>query len=190
MKAAIAQLTTAMVLVLLVTGTWAVSKEGALTFRRSPDQEIKIQAEKGTLRSIPGGWETVFGKNVRVKQGDVTLTCDRLTVEYVEKKGRADRQERQKDPIGNVPNNADIKTIVASGNVKIVQGDRRAFAGKAVYDNAARTITLTGEPRLWQGGNTVTSETIIMYLDQKRTEFPTPVKGVFQPGKNQKEKEK
>lgn len=190
MKAAIAPLTVVMLLALCVTGTWAVSKEGALTLTRNSEQQINIEAKKGSLRSVPGGWESVFEKEVKVQQGDVTLTCDRLTAEYEEKKGRNDSQERKKNPVASAPTNADLKTITASGNVKIVQGDRRVFAEKAVYDNAARTITLSEGPRLWQGGNTIRSETIIMYLDEKRTQLIGPVTGVLQPGKNQKEKEK
>lgn len=192
MKARIAHLTIIIFLGFTVTGTWAVSKEGSPTFGRGSGQKINISAEKGSGRTVPGGWETVFGGNVRVQQGDVILTCERLTVEYEDKKRRNNgRQASKKDPIGNVPAETDIKTITASGNVRIVQGDRTAFAGKAVYDNAARTITLTEDPRLWQGGNTVKTQTIIMFLDENRYDTGTGgVEVTINPGKNQKEKEK
>ena len=47
-----------------------------------------------------------------------------------------------------------------------------AVAGKAMYDNAKRTITLTeGPPRLWQGPDVVVADTIVIYLDENRHEL-------------------
>lgn len=64
-----------------------------------------------------------------------------------------------------------IRHIAASGNVKVVQNDRMVVAGKALFDNSKRTITLTENPRLWQGSDVVTAHTIILHLDENRTEM-------------------
>ena len=88
-----------------------------------------------------------------------------------------------------------IKSITALGNVKITQNDRMALAGKAVFDNAKRTITLTeGPPRLWQGPDVLAAQTIIIYLDENRSELlggdESLITAIINPPKPKKEKEK
>jgi lipopolysaccharide export system protein LptA len=82
----------------------------------------------------------------------------------------------------------------ASGNVKIVQNERMAVAGKALYDNAKRTITLTEGPRLWQGADVMVAKTIIVYLDENRVDSQggdeNPIKFKINPEQQKKEKEK
>lgn len=191
MRPVIARLMSVVFAICFVSGSWAVSKDSSLASVRGSTQQINISAEKGSARRTPAGYESVFRGSVKVQQGNVTLTCDRLVVEYEDKKNRNGKQPSKNDPVGNIPADTDIKSIVAAGNVKIVQGERMAFAGKAVYDNSARTITLSEEPRLWQGGNTVRTQTIIMYLDEDRYETgPGGVEMVISPGKNQREKDK
>ena len=36
------------------------------------------------------------------------------------------------------------------------------------YDGVARTVTLTGSPRLWEGKNIVTGEKMIFHIDDQR----------------------
>lgn len=64
-----------------------------------------------------------------------------------------------------------MRSMTATGNVKVVQNERMAVAGQAVFDNVNRTITLTESPRIWQGSDVVQAHKIIIYLDENRTEF-------------------
>jgi lipopolysaccharide export system protein LptA len=90
-----------------------------------------------------------------------------------------------------------IKSITATGNVKIAQEERMAVAGKALFDNAKRTITLTEGPKLWQGPDMLMAHTIIVYLDENRVELHSKdgkdddgIRMRINPGKQKKDKEK
>ena len=51
--------------------------------------------------------------------------------------------------------------VVAEGKVQIDKGERRATGGKAVFDNAARTVTLSDQARLQDGPNEVAGERVV-----------------------------
>lgn len=135
---------------------------------KGSDQPIDITSKKWTARNTPDGKESTFEGNVKVKQGDVTLTCDRLIILYDEKPKTRTGETKVKTLPKGLENVSQIKSITASGNVKIIQNERMAVAGKALYDNAKRTITLTEGPRLWQGADVMVANSIIIYLDENR----------------------
>jgi lipopolysaccharide export system protein LptA len=64
-----------------------------------------------------------------------------------------------------------VRSMTASGNVTVVQKDRKAVAGQALFDNDKRTLTLTDNPRLSQGSDVMTADTMVFYLDDGRSEF-------------------
>lgn len=135
---------------------------------------IEITARKAAARySSSGSPEVVLDGKVRVKQGDVTMTCDRLIIVYEERKSPGSFQpgsSKESPPALQIVES--VKTITAVGDVRIVQSDRMAVAGKAVFDNLKRTITLSeGPPRLWQGQNVLEAGTIVIYLDENRSEL-------------------
>jgi lipopolysaccharide export system protein LptA len=61
------------------------------------------------------------------------------------------------------------REVVAEGKVQIDKGERRATGGRAVFDNTARTVTLSDEARLRDGPNEVTGERVVVYLDEQRS---------------------
>lgn len=61
------------------------------------------------------------------------------------------------------------RQVVAEGNVQIDQRERRATGGKAVFDNAARTVTLSEQARLQDGPNEVAGERVVVFLDEQRS---------------------
>ena len=165
-----------------------------LSLGKGSDQPIDITSTKFTARNIPNGKEATFEGNVKVNQGDVTLSCDQLVLVYDEKAGASTGDGRPKKLAKKLENVSQIKSITASGNVKIVQNERMAVAGKALYDNAKRTITLTEGPRLWQGADVMVAKTIIVYLDENRVDSQggeeNPIKFKINPEQQKKEKEK
>jgi len=88
---------------------------------------------------------------VTVTQEDMTLRSQTLRVTL-----DPDRMERPRE-------------VVAEGAVQIDKGARRATGGRAVFDNAARTVTLTEEARLQDGPNEVTGERVVVYLNEQRS---------------------
>lgn len=104
--------------------------------------------------------------NVVVTQADMTLRSDTLRVELV--------REGPQRP----------KTVVAEGNVRIDAGTRHAAGGRAVFDDATRTVTLSDEARLSDGPNEVAGERVVVYLDEQRSVVeggPERVRAVLYP---------
>ncbi len=90
-----------------------------------------------------------FQGNVIVTQKDFTMYSNELFVYY--------------------SGEQDIKEIIAIGNVRIIQDNRTAKSGKAVYKRTERTLILTDNPVVKQGKDTVSGVRIIFYLDQDKS---------------------
>jgi lipopolysaccharide transport protein LptA len=61
-----------------------------------------------------------------------------------------------------------IKQIVAEGKVNAVQGNRVATGDKAVFDDQAKTVTLTGNPIMRQGNSQISGSRVIYFVEQDR----------------------
>jgi len=162
----------------------------------SSDQPINITSKRFSAKNFSGGKEVTFEGSVRVQQGDLVLTCDRLIIMYDEKMQGTEQNGSNKKTVNKELQTASgIKSITASGNVKMTQNDRMAVAGKAFFDNTKRTITLTeGPPRLWQGPDVLAAQTIVIYLDENRSELlggdDSLITAIINPVKPKKDKEK
>jgi len=93
----------------------------------------------------------VFKGNVMARQKDIVIYADTLEAIIVE------------DGKG-------IERVVANGNVKIQQGLRVANCQKAVFYNSDQKVILTGDPRVWEGGNMVSGDEIVFDIRQDRVE--------------------
>ncbi|HMF47257.1 MAG TPA: LptA/OstA family protein, partial [Candidatus Saccharimonadales bacterium] len=61
-----------------------------------------------------------------------------------------------------------MKQIVAEGKVNATQGLRVATGEKAVFDDKAKTVTLTGNPVMRQGNNQVSGAKVIYFVEQDK----------------------
>jgi lipopolysaccharide export system protein LptA len=93
-----------------------------------------------------------FQGNVLAKQGDLTIHADVARVYYDKKEG-----------------GTEIREIVASGNVKIFEGDRLATGNRAVLNNREQKIVLTEQPKVWQGKDMVSGEKITIFLKEDKS---------------------
>ncbi len=93
-----------------------------------------------------------FTGNVVATQGEMIIHADATNVYY------------EKTDEGN-----EVREIVATGNVKIQEGDRLATSEKAVFTNADQRIVLTGKPKVWQGKDMVSGDKIIVLLDEDKS---------------------
>jgi len=82
-------------------------------------------------------------------QGDMTLRSETLTADYSE-------------------NMKQIKQIVAEGKVNVTQGNRVATGEKAVFDDQAKTVTLTGNPIMRQGNSQISGSRVIYFVEQDK----------------------
>jgi lipopolysaccharide export system protein LptA len=96
---------------------------------------------------------TVFRGGVEVVQGEVHLQSDVLTVDYSQV---ADKQE--------------LKSVSADGHVTITQGPKKATGNHAVFEQASRTMVMTGDAVLEEGSNQVACDKIVVYPDESRME--------------------
>lgn len=63
-----------------------------------------------------------------------------------------------------------IEKVTAGGNVKIQQGLRVANCEKAIFYNLEKKVVLTGDPKVWEGDNSVSGEEIVFDIEQNRIE--------------------
>jgi lipopolysaccharide export system protein LptA len=94
--------------------------------------------------------------NVIAKQEDVTLYANMLVISYD-------------------PDTKKLKEIVATGNVKVVQLDRRATGQKVTFDQDKNKVVLDGDAVVREGTNVIRGERITFYVEEERS--------VVEPGK-------
>ena len=94
--------------------------------------------------------KVTFKGNVVAKQEDTTLYANTLTILYD-------------------PNTKKLKEIIAVGNVKVVQLDRRATGQKATFDQDKNKVVLDGEAVVREGTNVIRGERITFYVDEERS---------------------
>jgi lipopolysaccharide export system protein LptA len=161
-------------------GGWGAEKKPSLFGKagerggQRSDQPLRITSQQ--LEADNKSQIITFTGNVVAKQGEMTIYAD-VTKVFYEKKGEEN----------------EIREIVATGNVKIQDGDRLATGQKAVFMNAEQKIILTGNPKVWQGKDMVSGEKIIVLLEEdksfvesgpdQRVEVVLYPKGEQRPGK-------
>jgi lipopolysaccharide export system protein LptA len=91
-----------------------------------------------------------FKGNVVAKQEDVTLYANTLLIIYD-------------------PGTKKLKEIVAVGNVKVVQLDRRATGQKATFDQDKNKVVLNGDAVVREGANVIRGERITFYVEEERS---------------------
>jgi lipopolysaccharide export system protein LptA len=101
--------------------------------------------------------KVTFKGNVVAKQEDVTLYANTLVMIYD-------------------PDTKKLKEIIAIGNVKVVQLDRRATGQKVTFDQDKNKVVLDGDAVVREGTNVVRGERITFYVEEERS-VVEPVKG-------------
>lgn len=115
------------------------------------NSHLPITIKSNELVADNKGKTAIFTGKVVAKQGDVTIFCDKMTVFYGNTQG-------------------DVDKIEADGNVRIVQENRTGISSHAVYESVQGKITLTGgNPKVMQGADTVTGETITYFINEERS---------------------
>jgi lipopolysaccharide export system protein LptA len=102
---------------------------------------MEVDQKKNTI--------TYKGRVVTV-QAEMTMRSETLTAYY-------DPEMKQ------------MKQIIAEGKVNATQGNRVATGQKAVFDDQAKTVTLTGSPMMRQGNSQVSGVKIVYFVEQDRS---------------------
>jgi lipopolysaccharide export system protein LptA len=95
----------------------------------------------------------ILSGNVNVRQAEMTLTAQRMTVNYT---GQV------------VDGSPQVSRLDAAGGVTVIRPDQRARSQYAIYDLNRRVITMLGGVSLAQGSNVVNGGRLTINLDTGR----------------------
>jgi len=122
-----------------------LDKPFGLTSSKAPIDIASDTVEANQKQNI-----VTFQGNVIAKQENITLYASVLTIHYdSETKG--------------------IKMVVAIGNVKIVQLERRASGQKATFHQDQNKVVLEGEAVIREGENVIRGDRVIYYVEEERS---------------------
>ena len=122
--------------------TWAISRSD------DSSKPINIKADSAEINDVTG--ISVYRGNVKVTQGSMHLTGERVVLVVAYKK---------------------VRKIVSEGNLstfKLTTDDGRIFhaeANKMVYNIRANEIVLTKNAKITEASNIFTSDRIVYYTD-------------------------
>lgn len=123
------------------------SKKNGATFEFNKKDPIYITADWMEVDQKKNS--ITYKGNVVTIQNDMTMRSQTLTAYY-------DPEMKQ------------MSQIVAEGRVNATQGARAATADKAVFDDKAKTVTLTGTPVMRQGNSQVSGAKVIYFIEQDK----------------------
>jgi lipopolysaccharide export system protein LptA len=126
--------------------------------------------ESGTFEMVSSPKETtsVFRQEVTVTGTNLKITCDELVVVT----------RRAGDPAATLGKQENFKSLVATGHVHIVQGDREAFAARGEIFPGEDKIVLSGDPVVrstkegWE--QTGPGMQLVLYRGQRRAVLEGP----------------
>jgi lipopolysaccharide export system protein LptA len=124
---------------------------GSLGQEKMVDSAQPIDITSDTVESYTKDNLIIFKGNVTARQKDIVIYADVIEAVIVED-GRG------------------IEKVVADGNVKVQQGLRVANCQKAIFYNFEKKVVLTGDPKLWEGDNMLSGETIVFDIEQNRVD--------------------
>jgi lipopolysaccharide export system protein LptA len=139
-------------------------------FSQNRDQPIQI--ESATLEMRDKKKEATFSGNVKVVQGDTTMTSKTLVVFYESAAApaaapAADSKAAAKSaPIQSATpgpgGSSSIKRLEARGNVVVTQKDQVVTGETAVFDTKTNLVTMLGGVVLTQGKNVLRGDRLLV----------------------------
>lgn len=113
-----------------------VASAGVASAQTAEQQPTVIEARSSEMRSTETETTALFTGDVVVTGTNLRLTCDRLEVVAL----------REKDAHAALGKIERFRSLIAEGNVRLVQEDREAACGRAVVLPGDNKITLTQKP--------------------------------------------
>jgi lipopolysaccharide export system protein LptA len=143
-------------------------------FSQNRDQPISIEAV--SLEMHDKQKEATFAGNVKVVQGDTTMTSKTLVVFYESSqsgqasasgqpaaaKAAAKAAPPMQSSTPGPGGASSIKRLEARGDVKVTQKDQVVTGEKAVFDTKTNLITMHGGVVLTQGGNVLRGDRLLV----------------------------
>lgn len=140
-----------------------VQRDPAVPTAQGQDQGQPIQIDAKSLVVHDKNKTAIFSGDVKVVQGDTTMTCKTLVVFYGQELGIGGKQVADANSTAAaVPDTQNIRRIEARGGVTVVSKDQTASGDLGVDDLPAKTITLSGHVVVTQGRNVIHGERVIV----------------------------
>jgi lipopolysaccharide export system protein LptA len=157
-------------------------------FSQNRDQPIQIEAASLEMRDKKK--EATFAGNVKVVQGDTTMTAKSLVVFYDQNNAPsppAGSRTVKSAPIQSATpgpgGSSSIRRLEARGSVVVTQKDQVVTGETAIFDTKANQVTMQGGVVLTQGQNILRGDRLVvdMTTGVSRVESDTGrVQGLFQ----------
>jgi len=138
-------------------------------FSQNRDQPIQIEAASLEMRDKKK--EATFSGNVKVVQGDTTMTSKTLVVFYESSQAPAASPATSKAPAKSAPmqsanpgpgGSSSIKRLEARGAVVVTQKDQVVTGEAAVFDTKTNLITMSGGVVLTQCKNVLRGDRLFV----------------------------
>lgn len=127
------------------------------------DSSLPVQVESDALQVDQSTGEAVFTGNVKVVQGDMTITSVRARVEYT-------------------PDSNEVNKVFFYEDVLFTSPTDAAEGDEAVYTLATGEVIITGNVLLTQGQTTISGSRLVYNLDAGTGVMEGRVQTVFVPG--------
>ena len=157
-------------------------------FSQNRDQPIQIEAASLEMRDKKK--EATFAGNVKVVQGDTTMTSKSLVVFYDQAGSTSPAPAAKAAKSGPIQSatpgpggSSSIRRLEARGSVVVTQKDQVVTGETAIFDTKANQVTMQGGVILTQGQNVLRGDRLVvdMTTGVSRVESDTGrVQGLFQ----------
>jgi lipopolysaccharide export system protein LptA len=154
-------------------------------FSQNRDQPIQIEAASLEMRDKKK--EATFAGNVKVVQGDTTMTSKSLVVFYDQANAPPPAPAAKSGPIQSATpgpgGSSSIRRLEAKGGVVVTQKDQVVTGETAIFDTRANQVTMQGGVVLTQGQNILRGDRLVvdMTTGVSRVESDSGrVQGLFQ----------
>ncbi|ARS28046.1 hypothetical protein KC8_12210 [Sphingomonas sp. KC8] len=137
---------------LLSLATGPAHAQGSVSALKGHNSNAPVDVEADRIEVQDRADRAIFSGNVNVRQGDMAMNAQRLTVAYAGGAG-----------------GTQIKRLDASGGVTVRSPSETARGSVAIYDLDRRLITMLGNVSLVQGGNTVNGGRLVIDLNSGRS---------------------
>jgi lipopolysaccharide export system protein LptA len=149
---------------LVTTAALAQVKQESVSALKGHDRNAPVDVSADRIEVQDRSDRAIFAGNVHVKQADMTLDAERLTVAYSSSGG------------------VQIRRLDAAGGVVVRSPSETAKGQFGVYDLERRLITLIGDVQLNRGANQVNGSRLVIDLDSGRAVIDGGPAGVNQSG--------
>ncbi len=142
--------------------SWALAKPPKSETKKKNNslESAPIQILSDSLKVLQKQHHAVFSGNVRVTQGQLHITCRKLTVSY------------SGSPAAK--SNGKIRSMLFTGDVMITQGHRTGHCENALYSKTESRLVCTGDPWVKDRQSHIRGDKIVYLLDKDEVQVTRP----------------